>query len=223
VILGSESHRTHDHNTKHYQLLVKVKVKVTLRLAVYRQSVLLVAKPLETHDQRILFKLNPRGYSLYATSYLARRWVCHEYAWFLSNVRITHTHVTENSSFCIIYKSSVSTDFAKQIMPILHILLYNGSLVTWKVASLTTAKFMPLVFSVSDFALFYTVNMFILMILYDFCLLPAQFESHVQIADRCAPCFVGPEILSGRCLLLIPRRDKHKSLLIWSVPYGGLV
>jgi hypothetical protein len=49
----------------------------------------------------------------------------------------------------------------------------------------------------SGLALSYTANMFILMILHDFCLLPAQFcytivyirkvESRVQIADRCAP------------------------------------
>jgi hypothetical protein len=42
----------------HLQLLlvkVKVKVKVTLRLAVYRQSVHLGVKPLETHKQRIYF------------------------------------------------------------------------------------------------------------------------------------------------------------------------
>jgi hypothetical protein len=31
--------------------LIQVKVKVTLRLAVYRQSVRLGVKPLETHDQ----------------------------------------------------------------------------------------------------------------------------------------------------------------------------
>jgi hypothetical protein len=31
---------------------VKIKVKVTLRLAVYRQSIRLGIKPLETHDQR---------------------------------------------------------------------------------------------------------------------------------------------------------------------------
>jgi hypothetical protein len=37
------------------------------------------------------------------------------------------------------------------------------------------------------------------------------------------PCFVGAAILRGRCLLLIPRRGKHKSLTIWSAPYGGLV
>jgi hypothetical protein len=49
----------------------------------------------------------------------------------------------------------------------------------------------------SGFALPYTANMFILVILYDFCLLRAQFcyivlyigklESCVQIMDRCAP------------------------------------
>jgi hypothetical protein len=80
------------------------------------------------------------------------------------------------------------------------ILCYNSSLVTWTVVSLTTAKFKPLIFSMSGFALFYTENMFIFMILYDFCLLPAQFsyiiiyiwkaESHVQIADRCASWYI---------------------------------
>jgi hypothetical protein len=55
----------------------------------------------------------------------------------------------------------------------------------------------PLILSMSGFILSYTVNMFSLMILYDFCLLPAQFcyiivyirklESRVQITDRCAP------------------------------------
>jgi hypothetical protein len=35
--------------------LIKVKVKVTLRLAVYRHSVRLGVKPLETHDQIISF------------------------------------------------------------------------------------------------------------------------------------------------------------------------
>jgi hypothetical protein len=60
-------------------------------------------------------------------------------------------------------------------MAILRMLCYNGSLVTWTVVSLTTAKFKPLIFYMSTFALSYTVNMFILMILYYFCLLPAQF------------------------------------------------
>jgi hypothetical protein len=47
----------------------------------------------------------------------------------------------------IIYKSAVSTNFAKQIMSILRILYYNGSLVTRTVVSSSTAKFKPLMFS----------------------------------------------------------------------------
>jgi hypothetical protein len=39
-------------------LFFKVKVKVTLRLAIYRQSVCLGAKPLETHDQICFFFFN---------------------------------------------------------------------------------------------------------------------------------------------------------------------
>jgi hypothetical protein len=57
-------------------------------------------------------------------------------------------------------------------MPILR---YNGSLVAWTVVSLTTAKLKPFIFSMSGFILSYTTNTFILMILYDFCLSPAQF------------------------------------------------
>jgi hypothetical protein len=52
----------------------------------------------------------------------------------------------------------------------------NGSLIVWTVVSLTTAKFKPLVFPMSGFALFYTANMFILVILYDFCL--SKSKSH---------------------------------------------
>jgi hypothetical protein len=33
------------------------------------------------------------------------------------------------------------------------------------------------------------------------------------------PCFIGAAIARARCLLLIPRWDKHKSLSIWSVLY----
>jgi hypothetical protein len=63
--------------------------------------------------------------------------------------------------------------------------------------SLTAAKFKRLILSVSGFTLPYAVNMFILMILYDICLLPSQscyiivyiwnVESCVQIVDQCAP------------------------------------
>jgi hypothetical protein len=55
-------------------------------------------------------------------------------------------YVIENSSVCTIYKFSVSTGFAEQIMPTLRILCYNGSLVTWTVVNLTTAKFKLLTF-----------------------------------------------------------------------------
>jgi hypothetical protein len=140
------------------------------------------------------FQLYPSGNIPYVTSSLTRRWVCLLWMYLAFQVYVSHIqHAIENSSFCIIYKSSVSTGFAEQIMPILHILFYNGSLVTWTVASFTTAKVKPLVFSVSIFTLPYTTNMFVPMILYDF-LSPTQFyyiivymrkvESRVQIADR---------------------------------------
>jgi hypothetical protein len=50
---------------------------VTLRLAVYRQSVCFGVKPLETHDQRFSPppKVNPCCNSPYVTSSLTRRWV----------------------------------------------------------------------------------------------------------------------------------------------------
>jgi hypothetical protein len=62
--------------------------------------------------------------------------------------------------------SSVRIGFAKQIMPILRILHYNGSLVTWTVVNLTTTKFKRPIFSMSHFAFTYTANMYILMILW---------------------------------------------------------
>jgi hypothetical protein len=58
-----------------------------------------------------------------------------------SGVRIAH--LIENSFFWTTQKSFVSTGFADLIMPILHILCYNGSLVTWTVATLTTADCSP--------------------------------------------------------------------------------
>jgi hypothetical protein len=45
---------------------VKVIVKVTLRLAVYRQLVCLGTKLLETHDHIHFFQLNPCGHGPYA-------------------------------------------------------------------------------------------------------------------------------------------------------------
>jgi hypothetical protein len=50
---------------------------------------------------------------------------------------------------------------------------YNDSLDTWTVVHMTTAKFKPLILSVSGFAFSSVANIF--MILDDFCLLPALF------------------------------------------------
>jgi hypothetical protein len=57
-------------------LLLLVEVEVTLRLAVYRQSVCLGVEPLETDDQNFFSQLNHCDISPYVTSSLTRRWVC---------------------------------------------------------------------------------------------------------------------------------------------------
>jgi hypothetical protein len=140
--------------------------------------------------------------------------------------------------FVLPYTQIVSTDFTEQTMPNLGTLWHNGSLVIWTVVSLTTAKFKRLIFSVSAFTLSYKVNIFILMILYDFCLSPESFcyiivyirkvESCVQVAERCVPWKISSgaqdflfHVLHfkevGVCLN--PRRDKRKSLLILSMSY----
>jgi hypothetical protein len=49
-------------------------------------------------------------------------------------------YVIDNSWYCTIHKASLSTGFAKIIMPVLPILCYNGSLVTGTVVSLTAAR-----------------------------------------------------------------------------------
>jgi hypothetical protein len=56
--------------------LFKSKVRLTLRLAVYRQSFRLGAKSLETLDQGFFFELNIRSNGPYVTSSLMRGWVC---------------------------------------------------------------------------------------------------------------------------------------------------
>jgi hypothetical protein len=53
------------------------RVRFTLKLAVYRQSVRLGDNPLETHNQNFIFQLKTCGYSPYVTSSLMRGWVCH--------------------------------------------------------------------------------------------------------------------------------------------------
>jgi hypothetical protein len=86
--LQNSLNRTHQQYSLSGTELVKVKVKskVTLRLAVYHQSIGLGIKPDETHDQRY-FQLYPWGYSHYIIFSLKRGWfVSYEQAWSWSNV-----------------------------------------------------------------------------------------------------------------------------------------
>jgi hypothetical protein len=133
----------------------KVKIKVTLRLMVYRQISSSWRQAPWGSRPEIFFKLNSCCNSPYVTFSLMRRWVC--LLWIRLAFRQVYVsrlqHVTENSFFCTVFKSSVSTVFENQIMRISRILFYNSSSVTWTVVSLTTAKFKPLIFSTSGFAL----------------------------------------------------------------------
>jgi hypothetical protein len=61
----------------HWIALITPRVRVTLRLAVCRQSVRLGPKPFETHDQRFFyFQLNPCCHSPYIASSLTRGCDC---------------------------------------------------------------------------------------------------------------------------------------------------
>jgi hypothetical protein len=82
---------------------VKVKDKIILRIAVYRQSVRLGAHPFEDHDQRFLsLQVNPCSRSPYITSSLTRGWVC------LCQVYVSHIRVQHviNILPCALYRVS---------------------------------------------------------------------------------------------------------------------
>jgi hypothetical protein len=61
----------------HSLFRVRVRVRVTLRLAVYRQSVRLGTEPLETHGQNLFSQLNTCCHSPYITSSRKRGWFSH--------------------------------------------------------------------------------------------------------------------------------------------------
>jgi hypothetical protein len=95
--------------------------------------------------------MNPCSHSPYVTSSLTRRWVC--LLWIclaLSSVRIAYSIACYWKFFLLhlIQAPCLSRLCKADIMPILRILGYNGSLVTWTVEGLTTAKFKPLIFNV---------------------------------------------------------------------------
>jgi hypothetical protein len=94
---------------------------------------------------RDFFQLNSCCDSPYVRSSLMKRWVC--ILWIclaFCQVYISHSILLKILPFAL-HRSSVSTGFPQQIMPILCILCYSGSLVTWTIVSLTTTKFKPLV------------------------------------------------------------------------------
>jgi hypothetical protein len=68
-----------------------------------------------------------------------------------------------------IYARLGTADYA----PVTSSLSYYNNLDTEAVVHMTAAKFEPLIFPVSGFALPNVANIFIFMILDDFCLLPA--------------------------------------------------
>jgi hypothetical protein len=219
--------------TIHSTLLTNSRVRATLLLAVYLQSHCLCAKPLEVHDQRFFFtteRLQSQSHPLWQVNGVLI-WIGFDF--------VKCTYCTYSMLLKILPRALYTNPLSAedlQSRSYLSYLCYNGSLVTWLVVSLTTAKFNPLIFSMYWFTLSYAANMFILMILYDFCLFPAQFcymYNHIHMEDwklrinpgsMCnlkdfqwcgEPCFAGTAILRGSCLLLIPRRCNHKSLLTY--------
>jgi hypothetical protein len=119
------------------QLLFQSKSKLLYEWRFTANQFVLASDPLRP-TTRDIFQLNSCGNIPNITSSLKRRWVCLlRICLAFRQVYISHIqHVTEKSSFCTTHKSSVSTGFAEQIMPILR---DNGSLVTWTVVRLTIA------------------------------------------------------------------------------------
>jgi hypothetical protein len=132
--------------------------------------------PLSPTTRDFFPQLNPCSISPYVTSSLTRRWVCLlRICLAFSQVYILHIqHVIEK--FLPLHYTQVLCQYRlcrADHACLIHLML-QSCLVTWTVVSLTTSKFKPLIFSMSGFTLSYTTNMFILMILYNFCFFPAQ-------------------------------------------------
>jgi hypothetical protein len=86
----------------------QVKVKVTLRLAVYCQSVHLGAKPLQAHNQRYFSSTEP----LQSRNILSDEKTClslMNMLGLLSSIHIAHTECYWKFFFCTIYNFSVTT------------------------------------------------------------------------------------------------------------------
>jgi hypothetical protein len=155
---------------------------VTLSLAVYSQSVRLGAKPLEFTTRHLFWRLNRSGYNPYVTFSLTGRWICLLWTC-LAFVKCTYRTYNMLSKFrpCALYTCSLSVQ-AFQSRSCLSYLSW-ATMAAWAVVGLTAAIFKPLISSMSGFALLYAANMFILMILYDLCLLPTS-NDHFTILSK---------------------------------------
>jgi hypothetical protein len=118
-----------------YQLQLstdRVRVRVTLRLSIYRQSVRLGAKTLDVHDQRF-FQLNTYGHRPYVTSSLTRWWICLLWIGF-AFVKCTYCTCSMLLKFlpCALYTSPAlcQSRLCKADHVYLTYLCYNGSSVT---------------------------------------------------------------------------------------------
>jgi hypothetical protein len=75
---------------------------------------------------------------------------------------------------CTLHTSSLSLQALQSRSYLSYVPYATTAAYSWTVVSLTAAKFKPLIFSTSVFALSYSANIFILMILYDFYLSAAS-------------------------------------------------
>jgi hypothetical protein len=123
-------------------------------------------------------------------------------------------------------------------MPMLIILCSSNSFVMRTVVTFSTTEFKPLVFPMHGFAFSYAANMFVswFCMTLTYCLHNIVHSDGWKSYANSGPvwslenfqwcrelCLAGSAIQSSRYLLIIPRRGKHKSLLLWLVPYRGLV
>jgi hypothetical protein len=99
-----------------------------------------------------------------------------------------------------IYKASINPSFVEQITPYFY-LRYNGSSVTRTVVGLTATKFKPPMFSMLSFALSFYSNIWIMINLYEFCLMSAVslWLSHKHSAFWKPLAYRGPVCASENC------------------------
>jgi hypothetical protein len=159
---------------------VLVSFTVTSRLTVYRHPV-----PSRAHDQTFCFPLQivqlhsqsscgtlsgeRIGVPSASTLVLVKCTVSYTFIYLAQQRTIISTIL--NTVYIVQYIQVLcQSRLCKKNKPLSRSLCYIDSLVTSTVVSLTTAKFKPLTFSVSGFALSYAANIFSIIILYDFCL-----------------------------------------------------